>query len=112
MPGNPRRRSSRRRAVARGRRARVRGDGRPRREPMTRKLWTVVAMAALAVGLIALPTELSAQSQAAGGAIEGTITDQSGAVLPGVTLTIRNTATGIVRETTTDATGLYRAPLL
>ena len=48
---------------------------------MTRKLWSVVAMVGLAVGLIAVPGELSAQSQSAGGAIEGTVTDQSGAVL-------------------------------
>src|SRR5205809_5533907 len=53
-----------------------------------------------------------AQSQAAGGAIQGTVTDESGAVLPGVAVTIRNQGTGVVRETRTDPVGLFRAPLL
>ncbi|PYQ23574.1 MAG: hypothetical protein DMF81_08375 [Acidobacteria bacterium] len=62
--------------------------------------------------LLVLPMPASAQSLAAGGAIEGTITDQSGGVLPGVNVTIRNVGTGIVRETRTDSAGVYRAPLL
>src|SRR5438093_3349926 len=62
--------------------------------------------------ILAAPAVLHAQSLAAGGAIEGTITDESGAVLPGVNVTIRNTGTGIVRETHTDAAGVFRAPLL
>jgi outer membrane receptor protein involved in Fe transport len=79
---------------------------------MTRKLFSVLAVLFATVGLVALPTPARAQSQAAGGAIEGTVTDQSGAVLPGVTITVRNTATGVTRTTTTEAAGLYRAPLL
>src|SRR5438093_7389626 len=62
--------------------------------------------------ILAAPAVLHAQSLAAGGAIEGTITDESGGVLPGVNVTIRNMGTGIVRETQTDAKGVYRAPLL
>src|SRR5712691_1123576 len=77
---------------------------------MTRKQLSVLAVLCLAVTAAAPPA--SAQSQAAGGSIEGTVTDQSGGVLPGVTVTVRNTATGVTRETSTDATGLYRAPLL
>jgi len=76
---------------------------------MTRKLFAVLAV--LCLVLSAAPPPAAAQS-AAGGAIEGTVTDQSGGVLPGVTVTVRNTATGVTRETTTGATGLYRAPLL
>src|SRR5712691_6576193 len=68
-------------------------------------------LAGLALVLVA-PLVVHAQSLAAGGAIEGTVTDESGAVLPGVNVTIRNTATGIIRETHTDAAGVYRAPLL
>jgi outer membrane receptor protein involved in Fe transport len=78
---------------------------------MTRKLYSPMAALLLAAGLMALPSPAAAQSQA-GGSIEGTVTDQSGGVLPGVTVTVRNTATGVTRETTTDASGLYRAPLL
>ena len=53
-----------------------------------------------------------AQSQAANGSIEGTVRDGSGAVLPGVTVTVTNTDTGTVRSVVTNESGLYRAPLL
>jgi Carboxypeptidase regulatory-like domain/TonB dependent receptor len=53
-----------------------------------------------------------AQSQAANGAIEGTVKDASGGVLPGVTVTITNTDTGTERVVVTNEVGLYRAPLL
>ncbi len=68
------------------------------------------AFAVAALSALALPA--LAQSQAAGGAIEGTVTDQSGAILPGVSVLVRNTATGVTRETQSDSSGLYRAPLL
>ena len=78
-------------------------------------LMTTVRLRLLAGALLfclALPGALRAQSQAAGGTIEGTITDETGAVLPGATVTVRNTATGATREATSDPAGLYRAPLL
>ena len=53
-----------------------------------------------------------AQSQAANGAIEGTITDSSGGVLPGVTVTVTSADTGIDRTVITNEKGIYRAPLL
>jgi outer membrane receptor protein involved in Fe transport len=68
------------------------------------------ALLCFATVLLAVPA--FPQSQATGGAIEGTVTDESGAVLPGVNVTVRNTATGVTRETRTDAAGVYRAPLL
>src|SRR5437867_7518965 len=46
------------------------------------------------------------------GTIVGTVTDQSGAVVPGVTVTIRNVETNAVFNTVSDATGNYAAPLL
>jgi outer membrane receptor protein involved in Fe transport len=73
---------------------------------------TTVRLSLALAAVLATVVPALAQSQAAGGAIEGTITDQSGAVLPGVTVSIRNQATGIVRDTVTDAKGLFRAPLL
>ena len=74
-------------------------------------LKTTLRLTCLALCL-ALPLPALAQSQAAGGAIVGSVTDESGGVLPGATLTIRNTATGVTRETQTDSEGSYRAPLL
>jgi hypothetical protein len=53
-----------------------------------------------------------AQSQAVNGTIEGTITDQSGAALPGVSITVSNIDTGDTRVVLSNATGVYRAPLL
>jgi outer membrane receptor protein involved in Fe transport len=44
--------------------------------------------------------------------IIGNIKDQSGAVLPGVTVTARNAERGLVRTAVTDATGDYRLPAL
>lgn len=69
-----------------------------------------VFLAALVSLTLAAPA--LAQSQAANGAIEGTITDASGGVLPGVTVTIVNTDTGAERTVVTNERGLYRAPLL
>lgn len=71
-------------------------------------------LAALAVAglLAAFVTPLPAQSLAAGGSIEGTLTDESGGVLPDASILIRNEATGVVRETASDETGSYHALLL
>ena len=46
------------------------------------------------------------------GAIQGSITDAQGAVVPGTTITVRNVATGVERSTVTDASGDYLAPAL
>ena len=77
---------------------------------MTR--FTRWAQGALLATFLLVPHALFAQSQSAGGTIEGTIKDESGAVLPGAAVLLKNEATGIVRETRTDATGVYKAPLL
>jgi carboxypeptidase family protein/TonB-dependent receptor-like protein len=67
----------------------------------------LVALLALALAVPAI-----AQSQAANGSIEGTITDTSGGVLPGVAVTITNSDTGAERTIITNERGLFRAPLL
>jgi len=51
-------------------------------------------------------------AQAVTGTILGTITDSSGAVMPGTTVTLRNTGTGLTRTVTTDAAGEYTVPSL
>ena len=53
-----------------------------------------------------------AQSQAVNGTIEGTIVDESGAALPGVSVTVANLDTGDTRVVVTNEAGVYRAPLL
>jgi len=66
----------------------------------------------LALLLILLSPSLFAQSQATTGVIEGTVTDPSGAVLPGVTVTMKNTATNYVVTQVTDGGGRFRGVLL
>jgi hypothetical protein len=61
---------------------------------------------------LSLTAPAFAQSQGANGAIEGTVSDSSGGVLPGVTVTITNVDTGAERSVITNEKGLFRAPLL
>ena len=49
----------------------------------------------------------AAEAQAGGATIRGTIQDESGAVLPGVTVTARNLETGRTRSTVSDVRGNY-----
>ena len=53
-----------------------------------------------------------AHAQDTTGTILGTITDASGAVLPGVSVTVKNTDTSQSRTVVSDAAGSYRMPLL
>ena len=53
----------------------------------------------------ALPALLSAQVDR--GTINGTVKDQSGAVIPGVTVTVTNVDTGVTSTTLTTASGFY-----
>jgi outer membrane receptor protein involved in Fe transport len=57
--------------------------------------------------LIVLAACAPASAQTPTFAVEGIVTDAQQAVLPGATVTITNTATGLTRATTTDAGGRY-----
>src|SRR5215470_1744310 len=57
----------------------------------------------LAVALLSVSSWTQTQS----GTVLGTVTDTTGAVLPGVNITVFSPATGLKRETTTDVTGQY-----
>jgi hypothetical protein len=46
------------------------------------------------------------------GSLSGTVRDESGAVIPGLTIIIRNVDIGLVRTLITDEEGRYRAPML
>ena len=43
-----------------------------------------------------------------GASMEGTVTDKTGAVIPGATVTVTNQATGVNRKTVTGDSGFYR----
>jgi len=61
---------------------------------------------------LAIGTASFAQSTANNGTIEGTVKDDQGALLPGVTVTVTNIDNNDQRVVVTNEAGLYRAPLL
>jgi Carboxypeptidase regulatory-like domain/TonB-dependent Receptor Plug Domain len=72
-----------------------------------------------AVGFIALVavafsplTLIPVSGQVVGATLSGTISDQSGAVIPGGRVTIKNVATGVSRDVSADSAGFYTAPNL
>ena len=60
----------------------------------------------LVIALAAMALPAWAQSTAT---LQGTVTDQQGAVVPGATIVVRNLATGVERSLVTDAAGEYLA---
>jgi hypothetical protein len=62
--------------------------------------------------LVAGSTGILLSQNANTGEIRGIVTDQSGAVVPGVAVTFTNVLTGVTTRTTTNASGLYDAPTL
>ena len=72
---------------------------------MTQRKTTVVLF--LALFLMSLP--VSAQTF---GEITGSVTDSTGAIIPGATVTIVNSATNVARSVETNESGNYSVPLL
>src|SRR5205807_2644680 len=66
----------------------------------------------LCVGLLVVGLAVPAYAQKTTGDITGTVTDSTGAVLPGVAVTAVCTATNLTRTATTDAQGGYQLPEL
>ncbi|MGO9638073.1 MAG: carboxypeptidase regulatory-like domain-containing protein, partial [Terracidiphilus sp.] len=62
---------------------------------------------AVCLGAVALNAQTSTQ-----GSISGSVLDPSGAVVPGVAVTIHNMGTNAEIKLTADASGFYKAPLL
>ena len=72
---------------------------------------TRAAVACLVFACLTLSSSL-ALAQSATGSIEGVIVDQTGALMPGVTVTALHIATGVERSAMTDDTGTFRLVLL
>ena len=72
-----------------------------------------VTRRAVSIGfaIVLLVATVSA-AQLVGGAIQGTVKDSQGAVLPGASVVVRNTATGALYEQTADAGGHYQVVAL
>ena len=69
---------------------------------------SLVAGTALLVGA----ADIRLVAQGTIGTILGTVTDSSGSVIPGVTVTVRNTGTAAAQPTVTDSEGRYTIPAL
>ena len=67
--------------------------------------WTPTCFFTLAMAVLLFTA--GAQAQVATASINGTVSDQSGAVIPGATVTLKNVATNVERNTTTNNSGNY-----
>jgi hypothetical protein len=72
----------------------------------------LVAMGVFLFFLFCLFVSVPIHAQVTGATLSGTVTDASGAVIANAQVSIRNTATGITKDTTTDSAGFYAAPNL
>src|SRR5208283_3485110 len=68
---------------------------------------SMVTLLALASCLL-----LTAQNSVLTGALGGRVTDESGAVVPGTKVVVRNLATGVDQSAETNHAGLYRLPAI
>src|ERR1700722_13038678 len=69
-------------------------------------------MRARIILVLMLLAALNLSAQTFRGTILGTVTDPSGAVLPGAKVTVKNVGTGLERNTDTSADGSYSLPEL
>jgi len=75
----------------------------------TLRKWNVPILAvAIALGLVMCCTSGFAQSGA--GSIQGTITDSTGAVIPGAAVHVVNQATSVAADTKSNSVGFYQIP--
>ncbi len=65
-------------------------------------------LSVLLLALLFAPTVVQAQGVGSSGEITGTVTDPTGAVMPKVRVTVVNPATGLRRETVTNAMGQFQ----
>jgi hypothetical protein len=81
-------------------------------DPMARTAnLSVTTLLILAVLSLVSPTP-PASAQAVSGTLLGSVRDAAGLVMPGVTVTVLNEATGLTRSLVSDASGEYTAPQL
>src|SRR6202140_2329801 len=62
--------------------------------------------------VVSLWLPVTALAQVAGATLSGTVTDQSGGVVPQAAISINNIDTGITRASVTSAAGFYSVPNL
>jgi hypothetical protein len=69
-------------------------------------------LSAIAIMVLISLSPRQGYTQVSGATLTGTVTDASGAVIPSAKISIKATATGVIREVSTDAAGFYTAPNL
>src|SRR5688500_18759932 len=67
----------------------------------------IVRRSTLIILILLMPALLWAQARLTGGDLQGTVRDNTGAVLPGVTITATHAATNQSRTAVTDGEGKY-----
>lgn len=77
---------------------------------MTHKVKTPVRALALAaiVGIVMLVVPVAGHAQVTTGAVTGTVSDSTGAVIAGAEVRLINTRTGVIQKVTTDRVGNYQ----
>src|SRR5208337_1238856 len=83
----------------------IRPSGRIR--PLANRLAVCSILVVLASGVF-----VTAQNVVLTGSLGGRVTDQSGAVVPGASVVVRNLATGVQESAETNHAGLYRFPVV
>src|SRR5262249_808286 len=73
---------------------------------MTRRCVPLLVLLAL------VSTAAHARAQVEQGAITGRVQDEGGGVVPGASVTVTHTGTGVARETVTNSVGQYNVPYL
>lgn len=74
------------------------------------RLSATLCFALTSVFIVSLSLNRTSAQSRQSGEIRGTVTDQSAAVIPRVTVTITNILSGVIQVVTTDSTGVYDAP--
>jgi len=80
--------------------------------PVPEGFWTICVRVCAILFLLASGGFLAAQSAVLTGALDGRVTDQSGAVVPGAQVQVWNVDTGVQQTAQTNHAGIYRFPVL
>jgi hypothetical protein len=73
-------------------------------------MWTLTSFRRAALILLALSCASGLWGQVVGASVSGTVTDESGAPIPGVSVTVKDVETGAEHRLTTDDGGRYSIP--